>query len=64
MSRIAGDQFSIAQHGYAIRQAQNFIEPMRDVEDGDAFGTKPVEMREEPCDFRRAQAGGGLVEDE
>ena len=62
--RIAGDQLPIAQHCHAIRQVQNLIEPMRDVEDGDALCAQPVEMREEPFDFRRAQAGGRFVEDE
>lgn len=59
-----GDEVAVAEHADAVGDEADFLEPMGDVEDGDAFGAETSDLLEEVGDFGGGEGGGGFVEDE
>src|ERR1700760_3295457 len=58
-----GDVMTVAQHGVAIAEAKNLVEPMRDKDNRQAFGLQRQHDADEIGDFGFAQGGGRLVHD-
>ena len=55
---------AVAQHGAAVGQRHDLVEPVRDIDDRDALLLHAPEHREQPFDFARFQRRGRLVEDQ
>ena len=58
-----GDVMAVAQHGVAIAEAKNLVQPMRDEDDRQAFGLQRPHDADEICDLGFAQSRGRLVHD-
>jgi len=58
------DGGAVAEHGDAIREGEDFVEPVRDVDAGDAARAQVAEDGEEHLHFMLGERGGGFVEDE
>jgi hypothetical protein len=56
------DQPAIAQHGHAVGDALQLLEPVRHVDDGHTARLQQIDLLEEVRGFARRQHGGGLVE--
>ena len=55
---------SVAQNRDAIRELEDFFQPVRDVDDGNALGLETTYQREELCGLLTRQVGCGFIEDE
>ena len=55
---------TVAQHRHVIAQPVQLIQPVTDVDRGDASLAQPRDQRKEPFGFRRRQAAGRLIEDD
>jgi hypothetical protein len=60
--RVRGDAPSVAQHGDAIGEPEHLVEPVADVDDGGAALRQGAHGGEQMRRLRRAEHGGGLVE--
>src|SRR5438093_1325328 len=52
---------SVAQHGHAVRNLENFLQPVRDVDDPDATGPEVTDEPEQPLCFLHGQCRGWFV---
>ena len=59
-----GDVPAVAQHGDRVAQPEDLLEPVADVDAGDAALFRRVDQRVEPVGFVLRQAAGRLVEDD
>jgi hypothetical protein len=59
-----GDEPAVAQDAHPVGERGDLVEPMADVEDGNALGAQLAEQGEKRCRLRAAEGGGGLVQDE
>ena len=57
------DEPAIAQHGDPIAEPEDLLEPMGDIDDGDAVAPQDVDDLEQPFDFPRLERRGRLVHD-
>ena len=55
---------AVAQHGVAIAEAENLVQPMRDEDDRQAFGLQRPHDADEICNLGFAQSRGRLVHDD
>jgi hypothetical protein len=55
---------AVPQYGHAIRQREDLIQPVRNVDDGDAARAKPSQAVEKPLSLRFAQGRRRLVENQ
>ena len=55
---------TVAQHGAAVGERHDLIEPVRDIDDGDALLLHAPEHREQLLDFVGFERRGRLVEDQ
>src|SRR5262245_49465359 len=62
-SGISGNQFTVTQYGDAIREFEDFIKPMGNVENRDTLPAQAVELTEQSINFGFAQAGRWLIQD-
>ena len=62
--RAGGDIMAVAQHGVAIAEAKNFVQPMRDKDDRQAFRLQRPDDADEICNLGFAQRRGRLVHDD
>ena len=59
------DRAAVAKHGHGVGDAEDLVEPMRDVDDADVAGAcSRSQDAEQPADIGLRQAGGRLVEDQ
>ena len=63
---ISGQQFraAVAQNRAAVGEADDLVEPMRDVDDGDALLSHAAEHAEQALDFVALQRRRRLIEDQ
>ena len=59
-----GDDLAVAEHGHGVRDAEELLELVGDIDAGDAEGLQGMEDLHELVDFRLGEGRGGLVEDE
>ena len=59
-----GDQIAVAQHRYPVCQFEHFLEPVADVDDGNALVAQPADQRKQLRRLLPGQIGGRLVEDQ
>ncbi len=62
--RRVGHRAAVAQHGDAIGQLEQFLEPVRDIDDADLPRAQPGDQLEQQARLVMAQRGGGLVHDQ
>jgi hypothetical protein len=58
------DHLAVAEHGVAVRDAEDLVELVADEEDGLAVGLEPLDEREELGDLVVRERGGRLVHDD
>ena len=58
------DQPAVAQHRHPLADLEHLMQPVRDVNDGDAFCLELLDDGEEPLDLRRRQCRRRLVQHE
>ena len=61
---LAAGDAPVAQHGDEIADADQLLQAMRDIDDGDAARLQIADDAKQHFDFGRAQGGGRLVEDQ
>ena len=61
---LAGDEAPVAHHDHFIRDALDFVQLVRDVDEGDALGLELRHQREQALCLARCQCGRGLVHDQ
>ena len=59
-----GDVTTVAQHGVAVAEAKDLLQPMGDEDDRQALGLKRPDDADKVGDFGLAQGGGRLVHDD
>ena len=59
-----GHQPALAQHGHAPRHRHDFVQLVRNEDDGQALVHEAAQRGEQAVDFLRRQHGGGLVQDQ
>ena len=62
--RAVVDAPAVAQDGDVVAHPEDLVEPVRDVDDGDALVAQEVDDREEPLHLARLERRGGLVHDD
>ena len=62
--RLRAHTFAVAQHGDPIGQGENFLQPVRNVDDTHAAGAQLPHHGKQPLLFAIGQRGGGLVHDD
>ena len=60
--RLLAHQLAVAQHGDAVGDAEDLVEPVRDIDHADAAFLQRTDRIEQPLDLVGRQAGGRLVE--
>ena len=59
--RLRGDEPAVAQHGDGLADPVDLVEPVRDVDDGDAARVEALDEREQLIDLARRQRRRRLV---
>lgn len=62
--RQGGDIKPVAQHGDLVAEFFDFVQIVRDIDDGDAFVAQPADQPEEDIGLAGHQGGRRLVEDQ
>ena len=62
LDALGGDVAAVAQDGDGVAEFENFLEPVRDVEDGAAAVAQATNDGEEAAHLALGEAAGGLVE--
>ena len=62
--RAVGGHRAVLEDGDVVAEAHHFVEPVRDVEDGDPLLSQPVQELGQRVGFVRRERRGRLVEDE
>ena len=62
--RVFADPFAIAQYGDPVADLEDFLQPMRDVDDAATIGTQLFNHPEQGAGFGIGQGIGGLVHDD
>ena len=62
--RAVDDQFAVAQDRHPVGKVEHLLQPVADIDDGDAARLEPADQREELAGLLPREVGGRLVEDQ